>query len=208
MRLTNNCASSLAFAWFQLPEGLTAEAPVHGATYTTPGGNTYEVRNPQLGPFRSIRFKRIGGDLKNGASDVFEYTLPKQAQPLFILVSVKLADGTVAEAHLNTFACPALPYVGATPPAEDRHPAALATGVRVYPNPTDGLLLVQLHDTSDETAFIAVLNVQGQFVLEGRYAASEGQIALLLPEELPDGLYYLRVQAAGVWTTIRFVLKD
>ncbi|MEQ1744075.1 MAG: HYR domain-containing protein [Saprospiraceae bacterium] len=236
-RLTNTCASPLRFVYFQLPNSMTAKAPLEGATYTAPSGNTYLVRNPNAAPFHSVRFKPLSGNLSNGQSDIFEYTLPKQAQPAFILVSVKLADGSTYDAHLNTFSCPVQPYVAVSPPTPlqrrgEEHQAASqkndnqtnrntsttpplssgeGSGVRLRPNPTSGLLFVDLPGSlaADQPVLISVLNAQGQLVLEGRFIAENSRIVLRLPERLANGLYYLTAQpvTGGMRSAARFVLE-
>jgi len=207
MRLTNTCASPLRFAYFQLPNGMTAKAPLEGATYTAPGGNTYLVRNPNAAPFHSIRFKPVSGTLNNGKSDIFEYTLPKQAQPAFILVSAKLEDGSSSEAHINTFSSPVQPYVASVqePSVQERH-AGTAASVAVRPNPTSGMLFVEITGGQNQSARIQVLNAQGQLVLEGEHSPGR---ALQLPAGLANGLYFLLVQPAdgGARVATRFVLE-
>jgi len=207
MRLTNTCASPLRFAYFQLPNGMTAKAPLEGATYMAPGGNTYLVRNPNAAPFHSIRFKPVSGTLNNGKSDIFEYTLPKQAQPAFILVSAKLEDGSSSEAHINTFSCPVQPYVASVqePSVQERH-AGTAASVSVRPNPTSGMLFVEITGVQNQSARIQVLNAQGQLVLEGEHSPGR---ALQLPVGLANGLYFLLVQPAdgGARVATRFVLE-
>jgi hypothetical protein len=212
MRLTNTCASPLKFVYFQLPNGMTAKAPLEGATYTAPGGNTYLVRNPNAAPFHSIRFKPLSGNLNNGESDIFEYTLPKQAQQAFILVSAKLTDNTTFDAHLNTFSCPVLPYVasvyGGSDIARSNGRTQPDFSVLVRPNPTSGLLFVNLQGI-EESVLVSVLNTQGQLVLEGRFAVENDGISLRLPEGLANGLYYLWVQPLGSGQRVatRFVLE-
>lgn len=211
MRLTNTCASPLRFAYFQTPNGMKAQAPADGAIYTAPGGNTYLVRNPNATPYHSIRFKAVSGSLTNGKSDIFEYALPKQAQPVFILVSAGLEDGSNSRAHINTFGCPVQPYEAnqqePTDEAQYRNKATTAAVIQVRPNPTTGLLLVETPAIPDESVLISVLNARGQMVMEKRYPAGNTPISLQLSEELADGLYYLRVQpAAGAPVTTRFVL--
>lgn len=211
MRLTNTCASPLRFAYFQTPNGMKAPAPADGAIYTAPGGNTYLVRNPNATPYHSIRFKAVSGLLNNGKSDIFEYTLPRQAQPVFILVSAGLEDGSNSRAHINTFGCPVQPYEAnqqePTDEAQYRNKATTAAVIQVRPNPTTGLLLVETPAIPDESVLISVLNARGQMVMEKRYPAGNTPISLQLSEELADGLYYLRVHpAAGAPVTTRFVL--
>ncbi|MBK9337504.1 MAG: PQQ-binding-like beta-propeller repeat protein [Lewinellaceae bacterium] len=221
MRLTNTCASPLKFVYFQLPNGMTAKAPAEGATYPAPGGNTYLVRNPNASPFHSIRFKPLSGNLNNGESDIFEYTLPKQAQPAYVLVSAKLEDNSTTQAHLNTFSCPVLPYVAAAPPAplqsrgEERQSVIApfsfgeGPGVRLRPNPTGGLLFVDLQAAQDQPVLVQVLNTQGQLVLEGRFEMENTGIRVRLPDGLANGLYYLLVQppGSGQRVAMRFVLE-
>ena len=215
-RLTNTCASPLQYAHFHLPGGITAKAPAEGSTYTAASGNTYQVRNPNAAPFHSVRFKSFSGTLNNGKSDVFEYTLPKQAQPPFILVSVKLADGNTYDAHLNTFACPVQPYVASAQEpagaAQNRGATTEGPALLPRPNPTSGLLLVDLQTAepdSGQPVLISVLNALGQLVLEGRFVAENNRISLLLPEGLANGLYYLTAQSAagGMQPAARFVLE-
>lgn len=215
MRLTNTCASPLRFVYFQIPNSMTAKAPLDGATYTAPSGNTYLVRNPNSAPYHSIRFRPVSGALNNGKSDIFEYTLPKQAQMAFILVSAKLEDGSSSEAHINTFSCPVQPAPPPTPPQEGGEARQSATsplllaegaGVRLRPNPTSGMLLVEIAGAQMPSARIQVLNAQGQLVLDGEHTIGE---ALQLPAGLANGLYFLLVQPAdgGGRAALRFVLE-
>ena len=210
MRLTNTCSSPLRFAYFQLPNSMTAKAPLEGATYTAPSGNTYLVRNPNAAPFHSIRFKPLSGNLNNGESDIFEYTLPKQAQQAFVLVSAKLEDGSSSEAHINTFGCPVQPYVATVHAPKDgtqnRNAPVPEPAVFVRPNPTTGLLFVEITGGQNQSTRIQVLNTQGQLVLEGEHFPGS---ALQLPDGLANGLYFLFVQPAdgSARVATRFVLE-
>ncbi|MCK6693899.1 MAG: HYR domain-containing protein, partial [Thermoanaerobaculia bacterium] len=173
VRLTNTCAAPLLWAAIQLPDGVAAASPEEGATYTAPGGNTYAVRNPNASPFRSIRFKPVSGSLSNGASDIFEYTLPQQSAPAYIHVAAKLTDGSYSAAHQNTFNCPILPYS----PGQDADPAAprdqpnarKTAALAVRPNPTTGQLFVDMQDWQGQPVWLRVLNAQGQLVYENPY---------------------------------------
>ena len=73
-RLTNNNATALSDIAFELPPGQTALFPGHGSTYHS--GRDYHVENPTSNPFWSIKFETIGEGIKNGQSDVFQFTLP------------------------------------------------------------------------------------------------------------------------------------
>lgn len=210
VRVANTCASSLQWVAIQLPGGVAAVSPKEGATYAAPGGNTYAVRNPNASPFYSIRFKPLSGALNNGASDIFEYTLPQQSAPAYIRVAAKASDGTYSEALLNTFNCPVQPYQ----PGQDAAPAAPRgtippdAALAVRPNPTTGRLMVDLRPWQEQQVLLRVLNAQGRLVFESRYVAEGDWLTLDLPEGLANGLYMLTAQtASGNAGVIRFVLE-
>ncbi|MCC6461781.1 MAG: HYR domain-containing protein, partial [Saprospiraceae bacterium] len=92
IRVTNLCSSLLQYVAFQLPDGLVADAPTSNTVFTSANGRAYEVRNPNYTPFYSIRFKTLGNGLAAGESDLFEYTLPPQADPVFIHATARLAS--------------------------------------------------------------------------------------------------------------------
>jgi outer membrane protein assembly factor BamB len=209
MRLTNNCASPLRFARFQLPDGLVAKAPLDGTSYTAPGGNTYLVRNPNATPFHSIRFKSVSGALNNGENDIFEYALPKQAQPLFIQVSAELADGSMTAAHINTFGCPIQAHQSTSREALEVLPDSPVPTqtLQLQPNPTTGYLSVALPAMHEGAVRVFVSSAQGQLVLETSLSATNNRFSLDIPEGLADGLYYLRVMPAGkIPVSAKFVL--
>ncbi|MFP4394324.1 MAG: Ig-like domain-containing protein, partial [Anaerolineales bacterium] len=77
--LTNECgnATALSNVAFGLPDGVVPLDPEDGDTYTSPNGNDYEVESPTNNPFYSIKFETDADDgIRDGASDIFEYTLP------------------------------------------------------------------------------------------------------------------------------------
>lgn len=210
VRMTNTCSSPLQFAYIQLPNGVLAVSPKESATYTAPGGNTYQVRNPNASPFYSVRYKSVSGSLNNGKTDVFEYTLPQQSAPAYIHVEAKLVDGSSSEAYLNTFYCPEIMdqlklRTGIASPASFSISNALLS---IRPNPTSGLLFVDLHPWQGQSVQMRVLNAQGQLVLERGYAVENEEIAIEMTDQLANGLYYLVVQPMGeASTALRFVLK-
>ncbi len=217
VRMTNTCASPLEFAYIQLPNGVLAVSPKEGATYTAPGSNTYAVRNPNTSPFYSVRYKAVMGSLNNSKNDIFEYTLPQQSAPAYIHVAAKLADGTTSEAFLNTYNCPVLPYDGMK--IAERENFKLRTSnfeLSVRPNPTSGVLFVDLGQWQGQQVHLRVLNAQGQLVLERDYAGESGEFGVDLPAGLASGLYYLVVNSdvsgrrpsqASQATAVRFVLE-
>jgi len=223
VRITNLCASPLEFAYIQLPNGVLAVSPVQGATYTAPGGNAYTVRNPNASPFYSIRYQAIVGSLNNGKSNIFEYTLPQQAQPAYIRASARLADGSYSETHLNTFYCPEVienlefRMESFSRSSSSAPFSILNSPLLVRPNPTSGVLFVDLvhwrfdsksNLQSETPVHLRVLNAQGQLVLERDCVIEAEEMRLDLPAGLASGLYYLVAQPeGGERAAVRFVVE-
>ncbi len=202
IRLSNSCPSPVQFVYIQSPNGVNAVSPTGGSVYTTaPAGRAYDVRNPNASPFASIRFKAQTGGLKGGASDIFEYSLPQQSAPVYILVAVRLENGEYYEAYLNTFNCPAQPYDGNR--SKEADPAPRFT---LSPNPSRGLLVIDFGPDAAPLR-LGILNTLGQTV-QVENSVSGSRIQLQLPENLSDGLYYMNlVWPDGSQVTERFVLK-
>ena len=72
--LTNYNSHNMNYTVFELPPGVSAVSPADGSTYvgTT---DTYHVANTTENPFHSIKFHKTGRAIRNGASDMFEFTL-------------------------------------------------------------------------------------------------------------------------------------
>lgn len=217
IRFTNYCAPSLVYAAIQMPNGVLAVSPKEGATYTAPSGNPYLVRNPNYSPFFSVRYKALTENLNNGKSDVFEYRLPQQSQPAYILVGARLADGSFVSSHLNTFYCPVQPWAGSKPAHDpetgERDPEkwnleATTKSLSVYPNPTDGWLWVDLSAWQGQPVHLQVLNAQGQVVLDQHRRVENEWLDVEMDRALANGLYYLVVQpVGGERSATRFVLE-
>jgi hypothetical protein len=221
IRATNNCANKLIYTAIQLPDGITADDPIHLSTYVSPGSHNYEVRNPNYSPFYSIRFKSATDGISGGASDVFEYTLPAQSQPTYIHITSRLDPQFFYEAHLNTFNCP----IGTTPSqnrsesATDRLqtaipafgtglPAAIATAtVNLFPNPTNGELYADLSRWQGENLSLQIINSRGQRIQSFTLNADSKAQPVPLGSQLPDGLYFLQVATEqGEREVAKFVL--
>ena len=106
MRIVNTCPDPLKYVVFQLPKGVVAKNPADNSVYTAPSGRQYEVRNANASPFYSIRFKAIGEGISGGASDIFEYTLPPQADLRNIGAMARLSSNQSFETHLTVPDCP------------------------------------------------------------------------------------------------------
>lgn len=204
IRVTNDCASALGYTAFQVPNGITALAPAQNSTYTSPNAIEYTVRNPNHSPFHSIRFKPVNSGLASGQSDVFEYTLPAQASPVFIKAATRLASGAFYEATLNTFGCSLQANVIA-----DRtfnRPVFQPT-LRVFPNPSSGELFLDLTGLENGIAEVRVLNAHGQEMAQTLLPTGQGVQFFPLAHSLTDGLYFLELKSEnGERQTAKFVL--
>ena len=209
IRVTNNCANKLVYTAIQVPDGVVAIAPANASTYTSPAGRDYIVRNPNASPFHSVRFKPVDDGIANGASNIFEYTLPAQSNPTFIHITSRLETQTFYEAHLNTFGCPVTTQSNTTNrPATDRglNPSAYA-GLSVFPNPLSGSdLFADLADWTGQTVQIRVYDARGAVVLDQPFVA-EDLTTIRLPEGLASGMFLLEVLPPdGNRQTARFVV--
>lgn len=210
MRVTNTCANNLIYVAFQLPNGMTAYSPATNTTYTAPSGRQYEVRNPNYSPTYSIRFKAIGNGIANGQSDVFEYTLPPQADPLYIYAIVRLYPKVFYETHLNVFDCevqqiPSRP----TGDVNDRQtvPNTTPEDFAVFPNPASNVLFVQMPPTwSAQRVQLRVTDAYGRQLFHQTATAEANLLTLELPTDWPTGIYYLEaINEQGERQTGRFV---
>ncbi|MFN0173195.1 MAG: T9SS type A sorting domain-containing protein [Saprospiraceae bacterium] len=205
VRVTNDCASPLSYTAFQIPNGQEAVAPVQNSSYISPNGRDYTVRNPNHSPFRSVRFKPVGNGISGGQSDVFEYTMPAQASPVFIKATTRLASGAFYEVTMNTFGC----VLQANKSAERtwNQPLSLQS-VRVFPNPSDGELFIDLSGVESGSVHLQVLNIHGQEMAKTELMAGAGIQSFLMPDAMPDGLYFLEMKSEhGEIQTAKFVLQ-
>ena len=208
IRVTNSCASKLIYTAIQLPNGITAMEPANLSTYTAPDGRKYAVRNPNYSPFYSIRFKSTTDSIANGQSDVFEYTLPAQANPTFINITSRLVTQNFYAAHLNTFYCP----IGVTPSSNRSSETTLSEnlqqGISLFPNPTNGELFADLSRWNGEDLNMQILDSRGMRVQSLSITASSDAQAIPLINELPAGLYFLEIVTGnGEREVARFMLK-
>lgn len=188
IRVTNNCPNKLLYTSMEVPSGIVAIAPAHGSTYTAPSGNTYLVRSPSFSSQYSIRFKSVSHNIINGESDIFEFTLPAQAQVTFIHVVSGLEYNTYLEAHLNTFNCPIEIVPNGKRPSEDRKDpflieATTATKLLLFPNPTSQQVQVE---TGGQSGALILQDATGRIVLRQHL---DGQPASCSLSGLPAGIY-------------------
>lgn len=204
-RLTNGCASGLKHIDFQVPSGVAATWPAQQALYFAPvSGRAYEVRNPNFSPFYSVRFKAAGNSpLLSGNAEVFEYRLPAQAQPAYIGSSVRLDDGSVHLALLNTFQCPPAAAMSRIAPEFILEKTPLSSTPLLWPNPSRGELWLERRQGGQVQ--VRILNAQGQVLQSGQLLPEQ---AFVLSGQLPNGLYYATLQAENeAPLTWRFMLQ-
>lgn len=212
IQVTNNCTNKMIYTAFQLPNGLEAKAPDDNTTYTAPSGREYLVRNPNFSPFYSIRFKSIADSISGGQSDIFEYTLPAQADPDYIHVVTRVSPKVFYEAHLNTFKCKdstsqlVTPVFPTTPgpktgpdPADPNTPNAPGQDplFGLYPNPTTGPFYVDLTYWQGRDVHLHLFSDKGELIKEMWVLASDMPILFDLPAGLDAGLYWVRMTPAG-----------
>ncbi len=213
IRATNFCATEMTYVAIQLPLGMVAASPAEASIYTAPNtGNKYTVRNPNYSPFYSVRYMSGPVGIKNGESDVFELKLPPQIQPWYFNVGSRMRDGSYHESHLNTFYCPVQPWSGSK--AEERDLPTVEfdvwdedQGISLRPNPTDGLLFLDMAAWMGQAVQVQVINAQGQLAVSRQYDIENEVLELNLDPKLANGLYYLVLRPAdGKVTTAKFVL--
>jgi hypothetical protein len=208
MSVTNSCANKLIHTTFQLPDGVVADAPATNTTYTAPSGRQYEVRNPNFSPTYSIRFKAIGDGIANGQSDVFEYTLPPQSEPLYIYATAKLFPQIFYETHLNVFDCVVQQTSNRPTDIKERQSvlSAALKGMVIFPNPASDVLNVQLPGWTNQEVQLRVTDAYGRLLYRQTSNADSQQLTLELPADWPAGVYYLEVNnEQGERQTGRFV---
>jgi hypothetical protein len=200
----------MVYTAIQIPDGQIAMEPLNNTIYTGVDGRPYIVRSPNYTPMYSIRFKSTADSISNGQSDIFQYTLPAQADVTYINIATRLADQKFYEAHLNTFYCP----VGVTPTysrpsqARDFNLTSNQNSLLLYPNPSSGVLFADLTDWAGQKLRINVVNGQGQMVQTLTEPATEDVLRLEIPHGLTNGIYFLEVQPErGEKEVLRFMLQ-
>jgi hypothetical protein len=211
IQVTNNCSNKLIYTAIQIPDGMVPLYPENNLTYTAAEGRKYLVRSPNYSPMYSVRFKSLTDSIANGQSDVFEYTLPAQADVDYINLASRLENNVFIEAHLNTFYCP----VGVTPqnarPAISREVSKTEESPSVlfmFPNPTKGVFFADLSDWEGQKLQLQVTNAQGQKVHSLATTGQEDLLRVDMPQGAPSGVYFLEVATEkGKKEVQRFVLN-
>lgn len=196
IRVTNSCPQPLVYTAFQLPNGVVAYQPAQNSDFIAPSGNVYRVRNPNYSPLYSIRYSTQGVGLQNGQSDLLRFTLPPHSAPDYINVMAKLSVQTYIEAHLNTFYCPVTydPDPWPVPTQQRLQEEDLANGkVRLFPNPTDGTLFVDLSPWEGQMVVLRLFSPDRRQLLRQQSPGGSASQPVNLPDDLPKGVYWLDV---------------
>ena len=196
VRFTNGCAGQkLNYVAIQLPDGTVAVEPNDGAVVSTETGGDYLVRNPNYSPFYSVRFRSQGVGIGAGASEVFEYVLPPQAQPAYINVLARFQSGQSYEAHLNVFNCPVQQAVGNR--ADD-----VFAQVSIAPNPATTSLTVTLPAAGEGRW--RIFAADGQEVRAGEWSKAA---SFMIPvSDLSQGVYFIQLGWGDTVVSKRFAV--
>lgn len=200
--VTNTCNAALDYVAVQVPAGVSATAPAANPGFVSESGRVYAVRNPSFTPFNSVRFTDLNGGFSNGTSDVFTYSLPAQAAPIFIRVFTRLDNGAAYETYLNTFNCP-VDYGSSNRSVSRRENMAEAAKPTLYPNPATDRLMIDCSSWAHTPEVTRIYSPQGRLLL----AMPWGDGTLDLSQWQAGGLYYLEILAEdGARELMKFVV--
>ncbi len=209
IRVTNKCSEKLVYTAIQIPDGLTTTAPANNSYYTSDQGRTYLVRSPNYSPIYSIQFKSMADSIANGQSEVFEYTLPAQADVAYINITSRVAGQVFYEAYLNTFNCKVI-NAPSNGNSIERAAESLENqnALLLFPNPTTGVLYADLADWKGQKLQLQVTNTQGQVVYIQKLIVEEDMLRLEMPRSLTAGVYFLELlNEKGEKDVMRFMLQ-
>ena len=89
------------------------------------------------------------------------------------------------------------PWVGIEPVREE-------SGWTVYPNPNSGILNFEFDQVENTTSITQLINANGEVVFKG--IINEGEKQLVLPKDLPNGIYYLQLLTEGQYESEKIVI--
>ena len=82
------------------------------------------------------------------------------------------------------------------------------TAARVFPNPTNGTLYVEVNASQSSDVTMSVFNIMGQKVAEKSASVNTGiNTTSINTNELSSGVYFVTVKANGFEKTMKFVVK-
>jgi hypothetical protein len=74
----------------------------------------------------------------------------------------------------------------------------------VYPNPSKGSTLYMSSNTPEQNSKVAIFNTTGNFVAEVQIQSGSQQV--VMPQPLPNGIYYAKLSGTQFSQTVRFVV--
>jgi hypothetical protein len=209
VRVTNRCNDKLVYTAIEIPSGIKPMDPLDNTTYESPTGRDYLVRSPNFSPIYSIRFKTTTDSISAGASEIFEYTLPAQADVEQFNIISSLSTQASYEAYLNTYKC----IIGISPNnfganSRDAGNDLAQNSSLLFPNPTKGVFFADLTNWRGQKLQLNITNTQGQRVLTKNITSNEELHRLEMPQGVTNGAYFLEVlPEKGEKQTHRFVLQ-
>ncbi|MCS6824876.1 MAG: T9SS type A sorting domain-containing protein [Cytophagaceae bacterium] len=163
-RVINECNSHIRYVYFELPKGMIAKTPSNLSLYVSQSGREYRVRNPHFSPFYSISFQPSGQLFSLGDSEIFEYTLPPQADVQYFKAAVRLASGKYYEVHLNTFKC--IQKYTEQYSIRPIHKDLQSEKVRVMPNPVQRNGILHFNNHSGLKFNLYIYDITGRILYQ------------------------------------------
>ena len=90
---------------------------------------------------------------------------------------------------------------------EDHSDLNVVTSARVYPNPANGTLYVEVDAFNSSEANLSIYNIMGQKVAEKNVNFNGSNTVSINTNELSSGVYFVTVKANGFEKTMKFVVK-
>jgi len=80
--------------------------------------------------------------------------------------------------------------------------------LRIYPNPTDGILTIEFDTPETESAQIISLNTLGQKIIQRTVYPVQGKVKEIFNvSRYPNGYYFLRIDSRKEWIIRKVVLQ-
>ena len=160
----------------------------------------------------------LSANWTHGSDEVYSVTANSQGHncDFWVAYSADTQQGLMLDADENAQQDPTSNIIWAT----KINPSDLAgfdhvgevvnpmTAARVYPNPTNGKLYVEVNASQSSDVTMSVFNIMGQKVAEKNANMSTGiNTAIINTNELSSGIYFVTVKANGFEKTMKFVVK-
>lgn len=159
----------------------SACAPVANVTVTTIGLSNFEFDASASVNAQSVDWDFGDGNTATGTIVTHTYT----------------TNGTYSVSCIVTNGC-GVDTLTQTVVALSSNEFATLSKLRVYPNPANQYVIIELNSSISQSTLVELLSINGRVVLRSSEALSPGDNSLELDlGELPAGLYHLRMQMDG-----------